>query len=328
MAGVPRLPPAGQHGVPALCAVPASRCRRQRRLRPAPAPPEPSPRRDRDGASRRCCDGAPRRLRRRRIYELSGGQQQRVALARALVNRPAVLLLDEPLAALDRKLRRDMQIELQNLQREVGITFVLVTHDQEEALSMSDIVCVMRERPHRAARHAAARSMTSRPASTSPISSARPISSPARSRARGDGSVEIALADGVQVRCCASGTAVAAGRARRAQRAARNSCALGRRARMRRLEGTRAATGSSSASTPSIAIRTPGLGDLLACVPRKADGDRHGIRSRATRSRSAGRRMRPSCARRRPRGKVQPEEKRACPKQRDGIPISAAGIRR
>ncbi len=81
----------------------------------------------------------------RRSYELSGGQQQRVALARALINRPAVLLLDEPLAALDRKLRHEMQIELQNLQRDVGITFLLVTHDQEEALSMSDRVCVMRE---------------------------------------------------------------------------------------------------------------------------------------------------------------------------------------
>ena len=81
----------------------------------------------------------------RRSHELSGGQQQRVALARALINRPKVLLLDEPLAALDRKLRGEMQIELQNLQRNVGITFLLVTHDQEEALSMSDRVCVMRE---------------------------------------------------------------------------------------------------------------------------------------------------------------------------------------
>jgi spermidine/putrescine transport system ATP-binding protein len=80
----------------------------------------------------------------RRTYELSGGQQQRVALARALINRPAVLLLDEPLAALDRKLRAEMQFELQNLQRDVGITFLLVTHDQEEALSMSGRVCVMR----------------------------------------------------------------------------------------------------------------------------------------------------------------------------------------
>jgi spermidine/putrescine transport system ATP-binding protein len=82
---------------------------------------------------------------RRRAWELSGGQQQRVALARALINRPTVLLLDEPLAALDRKLRREMQIELQNLQREVGITFVLVTHDQEEALSMSDTIGIMRD---------------------------------------------------------------------------------------------------------------------------------------------------------------------------------------
>ncbi|MDH3475061.1 MAG: ABC transporter ATP-binding protein [Rhodospirillales bacterium] len=82
---------------------------------------------------------------RRRSWELSGGQQQRVALARALINHPTVLLLDEPLAALDRKLRREMQIELQTLQREVGITFILVTHDQEEALSMSDIICIMLE---------------------------------------------------------------------------------------------------------------------------------------------------------------------------------------
>ena len=81
----------------------------------------------------------------RRAWELSGGQQQRVALARALINHPTCLLLDEPLAALDRKLRREMQIELQTLQRDVGITFILVTHDQEEALSMSDRICIMRE---------------------------------------------------------------------------------------------------------------------------------------------------------------------------------------
>jgi len=81
----------------------------------------------------------------RHTWELSGGQQQRVALARSLINKPKVLLLDEPLAALDRKLRREMQIELQNLQRNVGVTFILVTHDQEEALSMSDRVCIMRD---------------------------------------------------------------------------------------------------------------------------------------------------------------------------------------
>jgi putative spermidine/putrescine transport system ATP-binding protein len=78
----------------------------------------------------------------RRPTQLSGGQRQRVALARALVNRPKVLLLDEPLGALDLKLRREMQLELKQIQREVGITFVFVTHDQEEALSMSDRVAV------------------------------------------------------------------------------------------------------------------------------------------------------------------------------------------
>ena len=78
-----------------------------------------------------------------RTNELSGGQRQRVALARALVNRPEVLLLDEPLGALDLKLRRQMQVELKQIQREVGITFVYVTHDQEEALSMSDRIAVM-----------------------------------------------------------------------------------------------------------------------------------------------------------------------------------------
>jgi spermidine/putrescine transport system ATP-binding protein len=81
----------------------------------------------------------------RRTWELSGGQQQRVALARALVNHPTVLLLDEPLGALDLKLRKEMQLELKALQQEVGITFVYVTHDQEEALTMSDMIVVMRD---------------------------------------------------------------------------------------------------------------------------------------------------------------------------------------
>jgi len=79
----------------------------------------------------------------RKATELSGGQRQRVALARALVKRPKVLLLDEPLSALDKKLREEMQIELRLLQQEVGITFVFVTHDQEEALTMSDRIAVM-----------------------------------------------------------------------------------------------------------------------------------------------------------------------------------------
>src|SRR3954466_5405072 len=81
----------------------------------------------------------------RRPGELSGGQQQRVALARALVNRPRALLLDEPLAALDLKLRQAMQVELKRIQREVGITFIFVTHDQNEALTLSDRLVVMNE---------------------------------------------------------------------------------------------------------------------------------------------------------------------------------------
>src|SRR5918999_682885 len=80
---------------------------------------------------------------RRRIAQMSGGQQQRVALARALVNRPQLLLLDEPLGALDLKLRKQMQLELKRIQGEVGITFVYVTHDQEEAMTMSDRIAVM-----------------------------------------------------------------------------------------------------------------------------------------------------------------------------------------
>ena len=79
----------------------------------------------------------------RTVTNLSGGQQQRVAIARALINRPDVLLLDEPLGALDLKLRKDMQVELRNMQKATGITFIYVTHDQEEALSMSDTIVVM-----------------------------------------------------------------------------------------------------------------------------------------------------------------------------------------
>ena len=110
----------------------------------------------------------------RRPNQLSGGQQQRVALARALVNLPKVLLLDEPLGALDLKLRKDLQVELKRIQRDVGITFVYVTHDQEEALTMSDRIAVMDERRGPAGGHARGRLRAPREPPSSRASSASP----------------------------------------------------------------------------------------------------------------------------------------------------------
>ena len=110
---------------------------------------------------------------RRKPSQLSGGQRQRVALARALVNRPKVLLLDEPLGALDLKLREEMQIELKGIQQEVGITFIYVTHDQEEALTMSDRMAVFNAGRDRADRAAGRRLRASPRRGSSPASSGR-----------------------------------------------------------------------------------------------------------------------------------------------------------
>ena len=137
----PAAPAQRQHGVPAVRAVPAHVGVRQRRLRAA-GQEGPAGR----GAPASAGDARgrpPRRVRQPPPGQLSGGQQQRVALARALVNLPSALLLDEPLAALDLKLREAMQLELKRIQREVGITFIFVTHDQGEALTMSDRIAVM-----------------------------------------------------------------------------------------------------------------------------------------------------------------------------------------
>ena len=109
----------------------------------AQAPQGRRRRRSPDASARRSPSSISRATSERKPNQLSGGQQQRVALARALVNRPTVLLLDEPLGALDLKLRRQLQLELKRIQHEVGITFVYVTHDQEEALTMSDRIAVM-----------------------------------------------------------------------------------------------------------------------------------------------------------------------------------------
>ena len=138
------LRPRGQHRLPGLRALPAHDRRRERRLRPAGregvAKDERAKRRDEALEMVRLPGYGDRKP-----GELSGGQRQRVALARAIVNRPRVLLLDEPLGALDLKLREQMQVELKSIQSEVGITFVYVTHDQDEALTMSDRIAVFND---------------------------------------------------------------------------------------------------------------------------------------------------------------------------------------
>ena len=129
----------------------------------------------------------------RKPVQLSGGQRQRVALARSIVNRPKVLLLDEPLGALDLKLRQEMQVFLKSLQRELGMTFLYVTHDQEEALTMSDHVAVFNDGRDRADRRARARSTSSPRPSSSPASSARRTSSSATAAGSPSGPKRIAL---------------------------------------------------------------------------------------------------------------------------------------
>ena len=162
--------PQRQHRVPELRAVPAHDGRdnvafglRARKVAEA----EIASRVERDARARR--SSAARDSRKPR--QLSGGQQQRVALARALVNEPEVLLLDEPLGALDLKLRKQMQLELKRIQREVGMTFVYVTHDQDEAHDMTDRIAVMNRGRGRADRRATGASTNGRAPRSSPASS-------------------------------------------------------------------------------------------------------------------------------------------------------------
>ncbi len=146
----------------------------------------------------------------RRPHELSGGQRQRVALARALALEPEVLLLDEPLGALDQKLRKEVQVQLKHLQRALGITFVFVTHDQEEALTMSDRIAVMNrgrvEQMDEAAR------VFERPA-TEFVANFMGASNffAARVREARPGSMGLVLAAGGEVRLSVNGTRYRAG---------------------------------------------------------------------------------------------------------------------
>jgi spermidine/putrescine transport system ATP-binding protein len=206
----------------------------------------------------------------RRVWELSGGQQQRVALARALVNRPTVLLLDEPLAALDRKLRREMQIELQNLQHDVGITFVLVTHDQEEALSMSDTVCIMRQ--GQIIQRGSPTALYDSPTSAWVADFVGKSNFLAgKVAAVGGGTVEVIGGAGpMRGRLVAGGTALGPG----------DAAVLAVRPEMVRLSPPRPGSAGGRVMNriflgehTEYLVRTPSLGDLLALVPRAAEAD-------------------------------------------------------
>ena len=131
-----------RHGVPELCPVPAHDGRGQRRL-PAEAPRGSPRRRSRERVQKALDLVQLGGLGERKVDQLSGGQRQRVALARAIVFEPRILLMDEPLSALDKKLREQMQIEVRHLHQRLGMTTVYVTHDQREALTMSDRIAVI-----------------------------------------------------------------------------------------------------------------------------------------------------------------------------------------
>ena len=141
--GHPALRAARQHDVPVLCAVPAHDGGEEHRLRPgagAALPKAEIATRVEEILEHRASWASSRK---RKPHQLSGGQRQRVALARALVKRPKLLLLDEPLGALDKKLREHTQFELINIQEQLGVTFIVVTHDQEEAMTLASRIGVM-----------------------------------------------------------------------------------------------------------------------------------------------------------------------------------------
>ena len=198
---------ARQHGLPELRAVPAPDDLRERRLRAAARAGSRTPR-----SSKRVTDMLELvelpGFERRKPGQISGGQAQRVALARALINRPAVLLLDEPLGALDLKLRKQMQVELKRIQHEVGITFIYVTHDQEEAMTMSDRIAVM-NRGSTSSWATPRRSTSGRRRGSSPGSSASATCSAGKCEGADGGFGTIRLGDGstVQARRGRSSTA-------------------------------------------------------------------------------------------------------------------------
>jgi len=207
------------------------------------------------------------RFAKRRIHEMSGGQQQRVALARAIVNKPRVLLLDEPLAALDKKLRIAMQMELQNLHRELGITFLLVTHDQEEALSMSDRVCVMNA--GRIVQFASPQEIYDRPATPFVADFVGKTNSLKATLSEVDGTTAIAtLANGTRLHLSSEGVSSGSALLSVRPEAIRLSKANGAGAGLRGTITHRIFLGASA----EYSIAVPGIGSFLVLSGRDAGG--------------------------------------------------------
>ena len=249
-----------QHRVPELRALPAHDGRRQRRVR-ARAARASRRRRSRRACARCSSSSTSPAARAASRSQLSGGQQQRVALARALVNNPRVLLLDEPLGALDLKLRKQMQLELKRIQNEVGITFVHVTHDQEEAMTMADTIAVMNggrieqlgtpDRALRAPAHGVRRRLP------------RQVEPARRATSTGDGVVR--LVDGTEL--CASDERRARARSSIGVRPEKIRLGDGRRqpALRARCEESR-----TSASRPQVVVATP-VGEMYRLPPERRD---------------------------------------------------------
>ncbi len=197
----------------------------------------------------------------RKPTQLSGGQQQRVALARALINHPQVLLLDEPLGALDLKLRKQMQIELKGIQTEVGITFIYVTHDQEEAMTMSDRIAVMRA--GKIEQLGDPESLYERP-ETAFVAGFLGVSNLLEGEVAGHegGMVAIRLSDGTVIRAPAGGPT---GRTRSGSVSGRRSCASWP-ARTARPPPATSTPWTGPSSTPATSASAPSISSKPATV--------------------------------------------------------------
>ena len=197
---------------------------------------------------------------------LSGGQQQRIALARCIVYKPSIVLMDEPLGALDKKLRDQMQLEIKRLHTELGITVLYVTHDQEEAMIMSDRICLMNDGAHRADRHAGRSLLPAAHACSRPTSSASPTSSPARSSASTASRCVVTPRRGVE--------AAGAARTQRLRAPARRVALMVRPETLRSVRQRRGRTGAAQRAGRRACRDVILVGGVTKTYVRLADGQR------------------------------------------------------